>query len=95
MKVNEEKARDIVFDDCETWELITKDIIGTSRWSTILRGVFKNEDKYYQVEWEEGATEMQASIPFECQVEVEFIEVEEVEKTVKVFQPISNTSEAK
>lgn len=63
-------------------------IIDTTRWENVYTLVFPHEGKYYQTTYSRGATEMQDYGPWEYDNEIECIEVHEVEKLVKVWEPV-------
>lgn len=60
--------------DCD---LVSEEIIDTTRWSVIKEIVFQSKDgKYYQTTYSEGATECQDEAPWEYEEEIECEEVE-------------------
>ena len=63
-------------------EIISRDIIDTSRWSIHYELIFKLKDKFYMTWYTEGATEQQDERPWECDNTVDCEEVEPVEVTV-------------
>ena len=69
-------------------KIIQNKIIDTGRWSIYYDLTFKLDDKYYNIGYSEGATEQQDESPWEGQEKVDCTEVEPVEKTVTVFEPI-------
>lgn len=58
-------------------------IVDTSRWSVIHEIVFKDNGKFYQTTYSEGATECQDERPWEYADEVNCYEVELREVTIK------------
>lgn len=62
---------------------IKDEVTVTSRWSISHRIIFEYEGKFYKTYYSVGATEMQDESPWECENEVECIEVEEKEVMVK------------
>lgn len=70
------------------YSAIKNTITGQSRWSTQHEIVFAHEGKFYMTNYSEGSTESQDESPFEYSPnEIECIEVELVEKLIKVWQP--------
>jgi hypothetical protein len=69
---------------------ITDEIVGKRRWTITHKITFAYEGKYYQALYSEGATEMQDEGPWEYEPEVECTEVQQVERVVKVWEPIKN-----
>ena len=86
MKLSKGEAREIVWDESEDWETVLTIIDAKSRWSICKSGVFKHlpTNKFYELEWSEGATENQEERPFEY-TDPDPIEVRPVEKTVIVY----------
>lgn len=70
------------------WEALEDRIIGNSRWSIAHEIIFKLNDKFYRTTYSVGATEQQEERPWEYQDEVECQEVQQVDKVVKVWEPI-------
>jgi len=62
-------------------------ITDTSRWSEHHEIIFAYSGKFYQAYYSEGLTEYQDESPWEYDEEIECIEVELIEKLVKVWQP--------
>lgn len=85
MIIEKEEAKRIVWEDHEDWDEVTSEVIDNTRWSVLKEGVFKHlpTGKFYQVNWSEGATEMQDEAPFDYDDEVTFDEVELKEVTVE------------
>lgn len=90
MELTKEDGRSIVYDCHEDWQPVEDDIIESTRWSILHKGVFKHipTNKYYVLYWSVGATEYQDERPFECE-EPKPIEVQQVEKTVKVWENVA------
>jgi hypothetical protein len=63
-------------------------IIDNSRWSISHEIIFEHEGKFYQTYYSVGATEQQDESPWEYEDEVECVEVQQVEKVVKVWEPV-------
>ena len=63
-------------------------IVDNTRWSIVHEIVFEHEGKFYQTCYSRGATEQQEEAPWEYEDEVECVEVEQVEKVVKVWEPV-------
>lgn len=91
MRLTEQEARDIVYEDHEDWETVETEIEDTTRWSIVHSGVFKHlpTGKHYFTYWSVGATETQDQQPFEYDEPV-FNEVKQVEKVVKVWECIDD-----
>ena len=83
MKVNKEVLLKLGLPyDYENVEL--DEVINNSRWSIHHRIIFKYTDnKFYQAYYSVGATEMQDERPWGYENEVELIEVELKEVTIK------------
>ena len=65
-------------------------IIDTTRWSIVHEIVFKDNGKFYQTTYSEGATEMQPERPWEYDDEIECTEVELREVKVKKWIPVED-----
>ena len=80
--------REILWD--ETPGKVHDQIIDTGRWSIHHEMIFKAEDGlHYQTHYSVGATEHQDETPFEYDPsEIECEQVEQVEKTVLVWEPV-------
>lgn len=65
---------------------IKDSIVGTSRWSVQHEIVFMHDGKFWSTEYQCGATEQQDESPWEHDELIECVEVELVEKTVKVWE---------
>jgi len=66
---------------------IKNTITSTSRWSAHHEIIFAHDSKFYKTYYSEGLTEMQDESPWQYENEVECIEVELVEKLMKVWIP--------
>lgn len=67
---------------------IKNDIVDTSRWSEHHEIIFAHDGKFYSTWYSCGLTEYQDEAPFEnSPEEIDCVEVELVEKLVKVWQP--------
>ena len=89
MKFNKADLKNLPYEDFdpEVWEVISNDIIDTSRWSNIYEMVFKYEDKFYKTSYSKAATESQDESPYEYAAnEIECKEVIQVEEVVKVWK---------
>lgn len=82
-----EEGRSIVYDDHDDFELISKEITDTSRWSIFYENIYKriSDGKFFKTNYSEGATECQDESPYEYDDAV-FEEVFPVEKTVIVYE---------
>lgn len=63
-------------------------ITGTGRWTTHHRMIFAHAGHFYSATYSVGSTEMQDEGPWEYEKEVECTEVHQVEKTIKVWEPV-------
>lgn len=65
MQLTEEQATSIIFDDYVNIEVISEEIVGTSRWSLYYFVVFRDlkTDKIYGIDYSRGATEYQDQGP--------------------------------
>lgn len=73
----------------EDVEQLEDTVMGNSRWSVRHKLTVRIKDKFYQTTYSVGATEQQDEQPWEYDSEVNFTEVEQVEKIVKVWVPVS------
>jgi len=70
-------------------EVVENEIVDTSRWSIHYRLIFKWIDgKFYETSYRVGATENQDEHAWEYEEEVSCVEVAQVEKVVKVWEPV-------
>lgn len=85
MKLTREEAQSIVWGDTSDWKTIEENTIGHSRWAIEKEGIFQHlpTKRYYKLDWNEGATEMQDEAPFEYDEGIEAIEVIQKEVTIK------------
>lgn len=92
MKINKQILINTLNEDGEEGqygEIIEDKIVDVSRWSIIYKLIFKYKDKYYKVNYTQGATENQFERPFEnASDEVEVDEVKKVQKLVDVWEKI-------
>ena len=72
----------------EDVEIVEDEITGNGRWSIRHKLIVRIKDKYYQTDYSVGATESQEERPWELSKEVEFTEVHQVEKVVKVWERV-------
>lgn len=75
---------DLPYED----NVIYDKIIDTTRWSIVHKIVFEDNGKFYQTTYMEGATEMQDERPWEYEDEIECVEVELREVTIKKWVPV-------
>ena len=73
------------------WSAKEDEIIGHSRWSVEHKIIFDYNDKFYQTTYSIGATEMQEERSWENEEEVECQEVRQVDKIIKVWEPVNET----
>ena len=91
MKFNKETLKEIIYDDHEDFDVIQKEIVDTTRWSTVEEAIFldKTTNKYYATTYSYGATECQDESPYDCGPDkIEVDEVEPKEATVIKYVPI-------
>lgn len=69
-------------------EVLEDEIMDHTRWSVVHSLIVRIGDKFYQTSYSRGATESQDERPFEYDDEVEFVQVEQIEKVIKVWEPI-------
>lgn len=89
LKFSPEDARDIVDGwRKDEFEIISKDIYGTDRWSLRYVIVVKrlSDGKFFKSFYKVGATELQDEGPYEYDDEAIFKEVFPVEKTIIVYE---------
>lgn len=89
MELTQEDGRDVVWGCHPDWVTVEEQITDTSRWSIHHSGVFHHipSNKYYSMWWSTGATEYQDEQAFDG-YDPEPVEVEQVEKVVKVWQKV-------
>ena len=86
-KFSKELLFQILDDDADGVEIISNEIVDTSRWSIHHWLVFKFDEKFYGVGYSVGATEYQEESPWEYDGdEIEVNELEAVEKTIITYQ---------
>jgi hypothetical protein len=76
-----ETLQEVLWEDAEGFEIIENEIYDTSRWSTWHNLIFKHEDKFYETQYSQGATESQDEIPWEYdgpEIECYLVEPKEV-----------------
>lgn len=78
-----EEARNIVYEDTNEYDVISDDIVSTSRWSEHHDIIVKrvSDGKFFESNYSTGKTEMQDESPYEYD-DPEFTEVFPVEETV-------------
>jgi hypothetical protein len=69
-------------------EVLEDTQIGTTRWSIRHKLIVRIKDKFYSTIYATGATECQDEQPWQYEKEVTFTEVHQVEKLVKVWEPV-------
>jgi hypothetical protein len=80
-----------IYDDYDfRVEVIEDDITSTQRWSEIHEVIFKHDGKHYRTTYSQGLTEYQDERPFEHDTVIECVEVHEVEKIVKAWEPVED-----
>ena len=67
---------------------IVDNVIDVTRWSIVHEIVFADNGKFWQTTYSEGATEYQDERPWEYEDEVECVEVELKEVTVRKWVPV-------
>ncbi len=91
MKFKKQDLVDMAWDDHNTdeYEVISKEIVDTSRWSIHHSLVFKKDDKFYRTGYSIGATESQDESPYEYDPDmIDCDEVIPVEKTITVYEKV-------
>ena len=93
MKITGEEARNAVYGESETFELIQETLVDSSRWSLSYEAIIKQNEtgKHYSTNYEIGATESQDEQPYEYQDEVILKEVEEREVKVKQWVAVEGS----
>lgn len=80
MKMAFEEAIEL---DCEE-----DNIIDQGRWNTLWERIVKYEGKYYKFTYDAPSTENSGDLDDMNEEEVDLIEVHQVEKLVKVWEPV-------
>jgi len=79
-------------DECEGGLVLSDRIVGTARWAIVHEVVWRTNDQpegmAYMTRYQVAATEQQSERPWEYQAKVTATEVREVERVVKVWEPI-------
>lgn len=76
-------------DAPEGYRLVSKELAGRTRWDVQYDVVFEDPDgRFWCVNWSEGATESQDYDMADLVPTLDAIEVHEVEKMVKVWEPV-------
>jgi len=75
-------------DEAEGVKVLSDTITDTGRWSVHNRLIVEIKGKVYETSYSIGSTEYQDESPWQGDSTVEFIEVHEVEKTIKVWERI-------
>lgn len=83
-----EEAREIIYGDHPDFTEIENHYIDVSRWEIHYRTVVLNKltNKFYQVYYSKGATEIQDTQPFEFDTEVVFEEVFPAHEVITVYR---------
>ena len=75
------------YDD-KVVEVISTELVDTTRWCVVYEQIFKFEDKFYSTSYQVGATENQDERPYEWEDdEIDCVEVVPTEKTMIVYLP--------
>lgn len=75
------------YDD-KVVELISTELVDTTRWCVVYEQIFKFEDRFYITSYRVGATESQDERPYEWEGdEIDCVEVVPTEKTMIVYLP--------
>lgn len=88
--LTKQEAKDILFEEDETVEIVQDEIIDNSRWSIIHELIFKKNDKFWQVCYSVGATEQQDESPFEYDEEVSCTEVTPIQIMKIIYAPVKD-----
>ena len=67
---------------------IEERIVEQERWTTLYEIVFEYLNLFYQTSYRVGSTEQQDEGPWEYEKEIECTEVRQVERLVKVWEPV-------
>lgn len=86
MKIKKEHARNIIHGYHDHWETIEEKVIDQDRWTVNYEGVFKHipTGNFYLTYWSVGYDEPPEN--YILSDEVEFTEVQQVEKLIKVWE---------
>lgn len=69
-----------------SFELLTSEIVDTSRWSIMHEAIFRYKDKFYRTCYSVGATESQDERPYEYDADqIECPEVKPVQVTITKY----------
>lgn len=90
---DKDTLQDLAWEDYnpDEFQIISDEIVDTSRWSTIYEMVFmeKGTGKYYQTSYSRGATECQDESPYEYEPDqIKLTEVEPVEVMIIQYRPV-------
>jgi hypothetical protein len=69
-------------------DAVENTIVGHSRWSVQHRAIVNIDGKFYEAEYQVGATESQDESPWQYEKTVECPEVQQVTKTIQVWERI-------
>ena len=92
LTVSKDKVRnewDLPYGGTDDVEVILDEIIDNGRWSIHHHLIVRIEDKFYETSYSRAATECQDERPWEYDKVVEFVEVREVEKLVRVWEVVN------
>jgi hypothetical protein len=90
MKLDAKEAQRAVYEDHEDFQVIKDEIYDTGRWSDYHNCILKHlpTNKFFEVNYSQGSTEMQDEYAFEYENEVTFSEVEPYEKTITAYRKV-------
>lgn len=74
-------------------KLLKDKIVDKSRWSVLYEAVFSHGDKFYQLNYEKGATEYQDNGLFDGEQTVTCIQVEPKSVTVTKYLPVQKIND--
>jgi len=92
MKFKKEELQALAYDDYDTsegWEVMRRQIIDTTRWSTVYQIIFRKDDKFYGTVYAEAATEAQEERPYEDEGDlIGVTEMEQYQEMVTDYREI-------
>lgn len=83
VKLSEEKLQELTFE----FNTVEETDGGDRRWSRTVTSVVKLKERYFEITWEHGLTEMQENEFYNQPLEVELYEYEQV-AVVKEWKPV-------
>lgn len=88
MKFSKDFLQQLAWEDHDdNVEIISTELVDTTRWSLVYYQIFKIDGKFYETSYRTGATESQDERPYEYEDdEIECPEVVPVEKTITVYE---------